>query len=217
MPAHAKGRTDLPLLEQTIGDNFEATVAKFPEREALVMPHQNIRWTYRRFNDEVNRVARGLLAHGYQKGDLIGVWAPNLVEWVLAQYATAKLGVIQVNINPAYRTNELAYALKQSGCKGVVAVRQFKTSNYVAMLEKVRRDCPELTEIIFIDDPGQPADWAALLAAGAKVPQAAVVDRMQTLAPDYPMTVADKVRKVEMREQAVKRLGLENAATIRTA
>ena len=183
MRAIRKGRTDVPLLEQTIGDNFEATVAKFPDREALVMPHQGIRWTYRQFNAEVDRVARGLLARGYAKGDRLGVWAPNLVEWVLAQYATAKIGVIQVNINPAYRTSELAYALQKVGCRGVIAARQFKTSNYVKMLEEVRGDCPELEEIIYIDDPGTPGDWGRLLADAERVPQSEVAARMKTLSP----------------------------------
>nr|ALV86637.1 AMP-binding domain protein [uncultured bacterium 50] len=183
MRAHKKGRTDIPLLEQTVGDNFEATVAKFPDREALVIPHQGIRWTYQQLNAEVDRVARGLLARGYAKGDRLGVWAPNLAEWVLAQFATAKLGVIQVNINPAYRTSELAYALQKVGCRGVIAARQFKTSNYVKMLEEVRGECPDLKETIFIDDPGQPADWARLLADGERVSQADVAARMKTLSP----------------------------------
>ncbi|MCC2657968.1 MAG: AMP-binding protein [Panacagrimonas sp.] len=183
MRAHRTGRTDVPLLEQTVGDNFEATVAKFPDREALVMPHQGIRWTYRQLNTEVDRVARGLLSRGYAKGDRLGVWAPNLVEWVLAQFATAKLGVIQVNINPAYRTSELAYALQKVGCRGLIAARQFKTSNYVKMLEEVRGDCPDLKEIIFIDDPGKPGDWARLLADGERVPQSEVAARMKTLSP----------------------------------
>ena len=183
MRAHKKGRTDIPLLEQTVGDNFEATVAKFPDREALVMPQQGIRWTYRQLNTEVDRVARGLLARGYAKGDRLGVWAPNLAEWVLAQFATAKLGVIQVNINPAYRTSELAYALQKVGCRGVIAARQFKTSNYVKMLEEVRGECPDLKETIFIDDPGQPGDWARLLADGERVSQAEVAARMKTLSP----------------------------------
>jgi fatty-acyl-CoA synthase len=189
MPAHRMGRTDVPLIEQTVGDNFEATARKFPDREALVIPHQDIRWTYRRFNEEVDRVARGLLARGYQKGDRLGVWAPNLVEWVLAQYATAKLGVIQVNINPAYRASELAYALQKVGCRGVIAARQFKTSNYVKMLDQVRGECPDLREIIFIDDPGAPADWARLLADGERVPQADVAARMKTLSPTDPINI----------------------------
>ena len=183
MRAQTKGRTDIPLIEQTIGDNLESTARKYPDREALVMPHQNIRWTYRKLDEEVNRVARGLLARGYAKGDRIGVWAPNIVEWVLAQYATAKIGVIQVNINPAYRSNELAYALRQSGCRGVIAARQFKTSNYVAMLAEIRHECPELKETIFADEPGQPADWARLLADAERVPASDLVARMRTLTP----------------------------------
>jgi fatty-acyl-CoA synthase len=189
MRANTQGRTDIPLLEQTIGENLEATAAKVPDGEALVMPHQNIRWTYRQFNEEVDRVARGLLARGYAKGERIGVWAPNLVEWVLAQFATAKIGVIQVNINPAYRSNELAYALKQSGCKGVIAARQFKTSNYVKMLDEVRGECPDLKELIFIDDPGQPGDWAKLVADAEKVPRSALVERMKTLDRNDPINI----------------------------
>ncbi len=148
MPAHRWGRTDIPMFEQTIGDYFEATVQRFADREALVMPHQQIRWTYRQLNEQVDRVARGLLARGYAKGERIGVWAPNLVEWVLMQHATAKLGVIQVNINPAYRAHEMAHALCQSGCKGILAARSFKTSNYRAMLEEVRGECPALRDLI---------------------------------------------------------------------
>ena len=189
MPAHALGRRDVPLLEQTIGDNFEATVARFPQREALVMPHQDIRWTYAQFNAEVDRVARGLLARGYARGDRLGVWAPNLVEWVLAQYATAKIGVIQVNVNPAYRSHELAYALRKVGCRGVIAARQFKTSNYVKMLDEVRGDCPDLQETIFIDDPGQPGDWARLLADGERVPDNALRERMRTLSPNDAINI----------------------------
>ncbi|MGQ0697996.1 MAG: AMP-binding protein [Panacagrimonas sp.] len=189
MLAQAKGRTDIPLLEQTIGENFEATVRKFPDNEALVMPHQNIRWTYRRLNEQVDRVARGLLARGLNKGDRVGVWAPNLVEWVLAQYATAKLGVIQVNINPAYRANELAYALRQSGCRTIIAARRFKTSDYVKMLGDIRGECPELTDVIFIDDPGQPGDWAKLLADGEKIPASAVASRLAQLKPNDPINI----------------------------
>lgn len=183
MPAYAKGRTDIPLIEQTIGDNFEATVAKHPQREALVMPHQNVRWTYEKLNQEVDRLALGLLAKGFEKGDRLGVWAPNVFEWVLAQFATAKLGIIQVNINPAYRSSELAYALKQSGCKGLIAARRFKTSDYVKMLDEVRAECPELQQVFFLDDEGKPADWAALLAAGDTMSRDDLKARMKTLSP----------------------------------
>ena len=189
MPAIAKGRTDVPLINQTIGDNLEATVKKFAEREALVMPHQGIRWTYAQLNAEVDRLARGLIARGFEKGDRVGVWAPNVSEWILAQYATAKIGVIQVNINPAYRSNELSYALKQSGCKGLIASRRFKTSDYVKMLGEVRDQCPDLQQAIFLDDEGKLGDWAALLADGESVSADALKTRMASLSPNEPINI----------------------------
>ncbi|HSN31909.1 MAG TPA: AMP-binding protein, partial [Ideonella sp.] len=106
--SQARGATDVPLLETTIGATLEATAARFADREALVAVQQDIRWSWRRFDDEVNRVARGLVAMGLAKGERLGVWAPNVAEWTLVQFATAKLGVILVNINPAYRTHELS-------------------------------------------------------------------------------------------------------------
>ncbi|HEV7196802.1 MAG TPA: AMP-binding protein, partial [Pedococcus sp.] len=112
--SHAVGETDVPLLEQTIPDNLDATVAAFPEREALVDVQRGIRWTYAEFAAEVDRLARALLAMGVAKGERVGVWAPNCAEWVVVQYATAKVGTILVNINPSYRTHELEYVLKQA-------------------------------------------------------------------------------------------------------
>jgi fatty-acyl-CoA synthase len=189
MQAYSRGPTDVPLIEQTIGDCLEAVVMRQPRHEALVVVHQDIRWTYRQLDGEVNRVARGLLARGLNAGDRIGIWAPNVVEWVLLQFATAKLGLILVNINPAYRAQELAYALRQSGCRTLVAARRFKTSDYVRMLGEVRDGCPELTDVIFLDEPGQAADWARLLADGAAVPQAQVAARMASLKPDDPINI----------------------------
>ncbi|AXQ29793.1 AMP-binding protein [Solimonas sp. K1W22B-7] len=189
MLAQAQGSTDIPLLEETIGQRLEATARRLPDHEALVMPHQDVRWSYARLDAEVNRVARGLLARGIQAGDRIGVWAPNLAEWVLMQFATAKIGAIQVNINPAYRRDELAYALRQSGCRLVVAARSFKTSDYARMLGEVRGECPELSALILLDAPGQPADWAALLADGERVPQAEVAARMARLKPGDPINI----------------------------
>jgi fatty-acyl-CoA synthase len=189
MLAHTRGSTDTPLLEQTIGENFEAVVRRFPEREAVVVVHQQIRWSYQRFDDEINRVARGLMARGLQVGDRLGIWAPNVMEWVLIQYATAKLGVILVNINPAYRAQELAYALQQSGCRCVVASRRFKTSNYVQMLEAARPNCPALQEVILLDEPGEPADWARLLEDGQRVTQDEVRQRMANLRPNDPINI----------------------------
>jgi fatty-acyl-CoA synthase len=193
MHAYSRGPTEVPLIEQTIGACLEATVTRQPEHEALVVVHQDIRWTYRQLDDEVNRVARGLLARGLLAGDRVGIWAPNLVEWVLVQFATAKLGLILVNINPAYRAQELAYALCQSGCRTLFAARCFKTSDYVRMLGEVRSGCPELSDVIFLDEPGRPSaqlsDWARLLADGAGVTQALVAQRMASLKPNDPINI----------------------------
>ncbi|MEM7274039.1 MAG: AMP-binding protein, partial [Actinomycetota bacterium] len=147
-------------LEETIGANLARAVAANPDREALVVDHQGIRWTYAELATEVDRVARALLAAGFAKGDRIGIWAPNCAEWVLVQFATAQLGVILVNINPAYRTHEVQYALQQSGCRGLIAAERFKTSDYVAMVDEVRSDLPELEQIYFIGTDG----WHGLLA-----------------------------------------------------
>ncbi|HEY7717784.1 MAG TPA: AMP-binding protein, partial [Pedococcus sp.] len=109
--SHTVGRTDVPLLEQTIPDNLDATVARFPDREALVDVPRGLRWTYAAFAGEVRRLARALVAAGVAQGDRVGIWAPNCAEWVLTQYATATVGAVLVNINPSYRTHELEYVL----------------------------------------------------------------------------------------------------------
>ena len=119
--ALSRGATSTPLLEETIGANLARTVAAHGDREAIVSVHQSIRWTYREFADRVETLARGLLALGLETGDRLGVWSPNYAEWTLLQYATAEVGVILVNINPAYRTHELAYVLEHSGCRALVA------------------------------------------------------------------------------------------------
>lgn len=161
----AIGPTDVALNERTIGDDLEATVERFGDREALVVPHQDVRWTYRELNDRVDELARALIGRGFVTGDRIGIWAPNVSEWVLTQFATAKLGVILVNINPAYRTHEVQYALAQSGCRGLVAATEFKTSNYVQMVADVRDQLPELEQVVFIGTD----DWPELLAAAEGV------------------------------------------------
>ncbi len=125
------------------------------------MRHQGIRWTYAELDGEVDRVARALMAAGLEPGDRMGIWAPNCAEWVLAQYASAKAGVILVNVNPAYRTSELAFVLNQSGCRMLVAARSFKTSDYVAMVERGPAVVPALEQVVFLDSP----DWDALRRA----------------------------------------------------
>ena len=155
-----------PLIGETIGENLERTVARFGDREALVVRHQDIRLTYAELNDRVDALARGLLGAGLRKGDRLGIWAPNCAEWVLVQYATAKAGIILVNVNPAYRTTELRYALDQSGCRMLVAARAFKTSDYAGMIDEVRGELPELEQVVLLGSP----EWEALLAGDGPEP-----------------------------------------------
>ncbi|MFM7536633.1 MAG: AMP-binding protein [Acidimicrobiales bacterium] len=185
MSSYASGTSSVPLIGQTIGANLEATVARFPDREAIVSRHQGMRLTYAAFDAQVDLVARGLLARGYAKGDRIGIWAPNCLEWALVQYATAKAGVILVNINPAYRTHEVQYALAQSGCRGLVAATDFKTSDYVAMVEAVRGDLPALEHVVFLGTGG----WDDLLGAASEASVDDLRARAATLAFDDPINI----------------------------
>lgn len=134
-PSYTRGRQDKPLLAMTIGAAFDATVARFPEREALVVRHQGLRYSWRSLAEAVEVHARALMALGIQSGDRLGIWAPNCAEWCITQFASAKVGAILVNINPAYRSSELEYALRQSGCRWVICADAFKTSDYHAMLQ----------------------------------------------------------------------------------
>ena len=133
-PSYVSGATDVPLIEQTIGQTLDDTARQYPERPALVVKHQSINWSYQELNRQVDEFAAGLLKLGFKAGDRLGVWAPNCAEWIIAQYATAKTGIIQVNINPAYRLHELQYVLNKVGCKGLITAAQFKSSNYIDML-----------------------------------------------------------------------------------
>jgi fatty-acyl-CoA synthase len=139
--SYVNGASDTPLLGTTIGDAFDETVARFPDHEALIARHQKLRYTYRQLRDQVDRCARALIALGVAKGERVGIWAPNCVEWTITQFATAKIGAILVNINPSYRGHEVRYALTQSGCAYVVIAPRFKTSDYTAMLYEL---APEL-------------------------------------------------------------------------
>jgi len=135
------GTSNKPLLFQTIGAAIEQAARKWAEREALVVGHQNIRWTYRQLLEQVDAFAAGLIHLGLKPGDRVGVWSPNNAEWVIAQFATARAGLIQVNINPAYRLNELEYALNSVECKALILAESFKTSDYVGMVTEL---APEL-------------------------------------------------------------------------
>src|SRR5215211_2004253 len=150
--SYSQGIGTTPLLGETIGANFDRAVATWPDREALVVRHQKVRLTYRELGERVDRAAASLAALGLGKGDRVGIWAPNCAEWVVTQFATAKLGVILVNVNPAYRTTELAYALRQSGCRVLISATEFKTSDYRAMVEEVRGELPYLEHVLFLGD-----------------------------------------------------------------
>jgi fatty-acyl-CoA synthase len=150
--SYAQGETEPALLEQTIGANFEATVAAHPDREALVEFASGRRWTWSELDRDVDALAIGLIRAGIGKGDRVGIWAPNCAEWTLTQYATAKIGAILVNINPAYRTHELSYALRQSGTKLLISAEEFKGSSYRAMVDEVRDDVG-LEQVWFLGSP----------------------------------------------------------------
>jgi len=185
LPSSARGPSDPPLLGVTIGANLAHTAQQWPDREALVECQTGRRWTYAQLDTDVDAVARGLLAAGVGQGDRVGIWAPNCAEWVLVQYASAKVGAILVNINPAYRTHELAHALQHSGVVLLVSATTFKTSDYRAMVAEVRPSCPALERVVFIGTP----DWDDLLTTGAGVPPAALALRMAALGPDDPINV----------------------------
>ncbi|MEU7818991.1 AMP-binding protein, partial [Pseudonocardia sp. NPDC049154] len=185
LPSYASGTSDVPLLGDTIGDNLDRTVAADPGREALVDVPSGRRWTYGEFRADVDALALGLLAEGVVKGDRVGIWAPNMAEWTVLQYATAKLGAILVNINPSYRTHELEYVLKQAGISVLVAAREFKTSDYAAMIEQVRGNCPELRAVMLIGS----AEWDALLETGRAGEPGLLVEKQAELSPDDPINI----------------------------
>mgnify|MGYP001391439423 FL=1 len=146
--SYASGTSNKPLLGDTIGNKFDEIASKYPKREAIVSIHQNIRFTYDELAKEVNTLAKALISSGFKKGERVGIWSSNNLEWLLTQYAAAKAGVILVTINPAYRSHELDYVLGQSGCKGLILQNQFKTSDYESMISEI---CPEINEV----NPGE--------------------------------------------------------------
>ncbi|MEP6816454.1 MAG: AMP-binding protein, partial [Marmoricola sp.] len=179
MESYAAGETTPDLLEETIGANFERTVAEHGGKEALVEFATGRRWTYDELNRDVDELARGLLGAGLDKGERIGVWAPNCAEWTIAQYATAKIGAILVNVNPSYRTHELSYAVNQSGMRMLISAVEFKTSRYREMVEETAEKNPGLERVVYIGTD----DWAGLLAEGRDLPDDAIRARMTRLEP----------------------------------
>jgi fatty-acyl-CoA synthase len=158
MLSYAHGACPDPLLGETIAENLERTADRVPDVDALISCHQDERYTYAQFNEAADRIACGMIAAGLSKGDRVGVWSPNRAEWALTQYATAKLGVILVNINPAYRVHELEYALGQSGCRWIIGAQELKGSDFVEMVREVRASLPTLERAIFFDTD----EWSSL-------------------------------------------------------
>ncbi|MFC8085858.1 linear/branched/unsaturated fatty acid:CoA ligase LbuL [Streptomyces sp. NPDC057340] len=183
--SYAHGTSTTPLLGDTIGANLDRAIAAHPDREALVDVPSGRRWTYAEFGAAVDEVARGLLAKGLTRGDRVGIWAVNCPEWVLVQYATARIGVIMVNVNPAYRAHELEYVLQQSGITLLVASLAHKSSDYRAIVDQVRGRCPALRETVYIGDPS----WDALVAAAAAVPRERADALAAELSCDDPVNI----------------------------
>src|SRR6185312_11033559 len=155
--SYVHGASPVPLLGDTIGVHFDKAVSRWPDRAALVVRHQNVRWSYAELSKRVDALAGGLLALGLEPGDRVGIWSPNNAEWCVTQFATAKAGLILVNINPAYRLSELDYALNKVECKALVTADHFKTSDYVGMLRELRaRRLPSLTTLIRIGSDRAP-------------------------------------------------------------
>lgn len=183
-PSYVSGPSSQPLLGETIGENLRRTVQRFPDRDALVVVHQRHRATYRQLWEETSKVARGLLVRGVKKGERVGIWAPNRFEWVELQYATARMGAILVNVNPAYRVHELEYALKRGGVSTLVLARSFRQADYVEMVREVRLRCPELKRTIVIDD-----EWTDLKHDAIRLSEETLHDLERTLQFDEPVNI----------------------------
>jgi fatty-acyl-CoA synthase len=184
MRSYLHGPSLTPLLGETIGDNLRRTVERFGEREALVVRSQGFRATYRELWESTTVLARALIASSVRQGDRVGIWSPNRFEWVVTQFATARIGAILVNINPAYKTSELQYVLAQAGISLLIHAKAFRTSDYVAMVDEVRRHCPALREAIAID-----TEWSALLGRVAGASDRELVDRESRLQFDDPVNI----------------------------
>ncbi|RCG18601.1 AMP-binding protein [Streptomyces diacarni] len=196
--SYASGPSKSPLLGDTIGENLALAVAAHGDREALVDVAGGRRWTYRDFAADVDALALGLHGLGVRKGERVGIWAPNCPEWTLTQYATAKLGAILVNVNPAYRVHELAYVLQQAGVRTLVAAAAHKGSDYAAMIEQVRPECPDLTDVVLIGGTGtsaaQPADGGTGTSASRPAGDwADLVARGRAQGPEYARRTLDSI------------------------
>ena len=184
LPAYVHGASSAPLLGETIGENLKRTVDRVGDRDALVASAQGYRATYRDLWDETTVLAKALLSRGVEKGTRVGLWAPNRFEWVVIQYATARIGAILVNINPAYKAQELRHTLNQSGVTLLLLSRGFRQTDYVEILDRVRPTCPTLTEALVLDE-----SWTALLEEGDSVDDASLALRESSLSFDDPINI----------------------------
>jgi fatty-acyl-CoA synthase len=182
--SYVHGASDVPLLGEPIFQNLRRTAERFGDREALVVPHQNHRSTYRELVAQCEVIARGLLARGVKKGDRVGIWSPNRFEWVVTQYATAAIGAVLVNINPTYRTSELEYVLNQSGISFLVLAAGFRQADYAAMLAEVKGKCPGLREALVFEE-----GWEALERDAAKTSDAELHEVEASLQFDDPINI----------------------------
>ncbi|NTY63998.1 AMP-binding protein [Mycolicibacterium sphagni] len=183
--SYVSGDSDVPLLRETIGENLERTARSFADRDALVECWTGRRWTYQEFARQVDAVASGLLETGIAKGDRVGIFAPNCAEWTFLQYATAKVGAILVNINPAYRAHELEYVLNQSGVKLLIAADRFKSSDYVAMITELRPRCDALQDVVVLGGE----DWEALMERGRNADPRRLLMEAELLSADDPINI----------------------------
>ena len=182
--SYVHGASDVPLLGEPIFQNLRRTAARFSDREALVAAHQNYRSTYSELVAQCEVIARGLMSRGVKPGDRVGIWAPNRFEWVVVQYATAAMGAILVNINPAYRTSELEYALNQSGISFLILAAAFRQADYKAMLAEVKGRCPDLREALVLED-----GWEALKRDAANTNESALREVEGSLQFDDPINI----------------------------
>jgi fatty-acyl-CoA synthase len=184
MRSYAHGTSPIPLLGETIGENLRRTVERHGDCDALVVRSQQYRATYQELWDSTSQLARALIASGIAPRDRVGIWSPNRFEWIVTQFAAARVGAILVNINPAYKSTELRYALRQAGVKLLLLAREFRGTDYVALLDDVRADCSDLLESIVLDD-----QWADLLERGRRVTEAQLADRERPLQFDDPINI----------------------------
>lgn len=182
--SYAHGISDIPLKGETIGNNLRATIEKYGECEALVVVSQDYRATYQELWIQVEEVAKGLLAYGIKKGDRVGIWSPNRFEWVLVQFATARIGAIMVNINPAYKGSALKYALEQSQITLLIAANYFRKTDYVEILNHVRPECKFPKRTVIIEK-----DWEKMIFAGKKISDDVLAERESELQFDDPINI----------------------------